>query len=129
MWDRNQPLRPNMDFAEIFATGSNSFRQEDWEILSQFWQSCRILENLCSYDPACKELLLRVPVVLEKDSAAVDAGTLLFLPGYLMRALSSSLINSNSNSSNKIHKSISLHFQVSILRFICILLNITLYSY
>ena len=108
-----------VDAVQELEQGTERYNQ----ILSQFWQSCRILENLCSYDPACKELLLRVPVVLEKDSAAVDAGTLLFLPGYLMRALSSSLINSNSNSSNKIHKSISLHFQVSILRFICILLN------
>eukprot|EP00943_MAST-04B_sp_MAST-4B-sp1_P007145 g7145.t1 len=104
-----------VDAVQELEEGTDRYDQ----ILSQFWQSCRILENLCSYDPACKELLLRVPVTLGEDNAVVGAATTLFLPGYLMRALSSSLNNSNS----KIHPSISLHYHVSILRFICILLN------
>ncbi len=104
-----------VDAVQELEEGTDRYDQ----ILSQFWQSCRILENLCSYDPACKELLLRVPVTLGEGSAVVDTGTTLFLPGYLMRALSSSLSNSNS----KIHPSISLHYHVSVLRFICILLN------
>ena len=104
-----------VDAVQQLEQGTERYAQ----MLSQFWQSCRILENLCSYDLACKELLLRVPVKLPANGSVGDAGTVLFLPGgYLMRALSSSM-----SSTSKIHASVSLHFQVSILRFICILLN------
>lgn len=56
MWDREQPLRPNMDFAEIFAPGSNSFRQEDWEILSQFWHPLAFSHEIRG-DPVSEKLL------------------------------------------------------------------------
>jgi hypothetical protein len=87
--------------------------------LSQLWQTCRILESLCSGSLACKELLLRVPVKSHFETASEEAPESL-LPIFFMRALALSM---NEDGSSAIPPDLVLHFQVSIFRFMCILLS------
>eukprot|EP00945_MAST-04E_sp_MAST-4E-sp1_P006368 g6368.t1 len=84
-------------------------------VLAQFWQTCRILETLCAGSLACKELLLRVPVKMANDADSEARP----LTNFFMRALSKSIGTDDSRISPKL----KIYFQVSIFRFMCILLS------